>query len=182
MFTLFRPSVCFTKGILDKRNLQKLYLSVFLPHALGGFFLCAGIFRVNAKEEPIGTLPRASSKAEFLLTITGIPAEKGSRPVNPNPSVHDGISTRSTSQNNWFRSSRLKCNRIPRPGVYSQYQGKVISYGINVMITSSLTRILPLCLVLLVLPSVVRGFRETNLLSYHESQKIRVPLKDVIVE
>ena len=99
MFALFRPTVCFTKEILDKRNLQKLYLSVFLPRALGGFFPCTGIFRVNAKEERIGTLPRASSKPEFLLTITGIPAEKASRPVNPNPSVLDGISTRSTSQN-----------------------------------------------------------------------------------
>ena len=42
-------------------------------------------------------LPRASPKPEFLLTSIGSPADRPSRPVNPNPSVLDGISTRSTS-------------------------------------------------------------------------------------
>ena len=41
------------------------------------------------------------------------------------------------------------------------------------MMMYSLTRILPLCLVLLVLPTVVRGFRETNpLLSSHLSVRL----------
>ena len=41
---------------------------------------------------------------------------------------------------------------VTRPAVCSQYWGKVISLGIYVTLMYSLTRILPLCLVLLVLP------------------------------
>ena len=56
----------------------------------------------------------------------------------------------------------LRCNWIPRPGVYSQIYRKVISHGINVIIMYLLTQILSLSLVRLPRPSVVGGFYKPN--------------------
>ncbi|CAH3170743.1 unnamed protein product, partial [Porites lobata] len=50
--------------------------------------------------EPCGTFLKASPNPEFPLTSTGRPADKASRAARPKPSVRDGITARSTSQNN----------------------------------------------------------------------------------
>ena len=62
------------------------------------------------KCQPNGIFNKASPNPDFRLTRTGRPVDKASRPVNPKPSVLEGITTRSAWQNTFIKSSRLSKN------------------------------------------------------------------------
>ena len=56
--------------------------------------------------EPRGIFCSTSAKPQLLDTRMATPADRASSAAKPNPSVLDGINTRSTPMNNFFNSSQ----------------------------------------------------------------------------
>ena len=85
MFALFRPTVCFTNGILDKRNLQKLYLSVFLPLALGGFFSMRWDLQSQCKGRANWYTVQSFFKTRVFANDNRNPSRKSLKTCKPKP-------------------------------------------------------------------------------------------------